>query len=136
MVVENPLRERDNVNSLNRECFFRDGDNEDKVTRRVSAKGEFRPTGLITEGKITHINIDRTTWKLLPATPLENRNTLKIVNRSASETIYLEFDNTVATGDGDPIGPGVAVFYDITDDIPVYGSTGSGTVKLTIVEGA
>lgn len=94
--------------------------------------GSFTPSGLTTEGKITHLSVG-TSWTALPATPLSGRNAIEIVNRGAA-TIFIEFDNAVATGNGRPLGAGQSYFIDITDDILVYASTASGSVSVTTVE--
>jgi hypothetical protein len=124
-----------NINTLEKNKFV-ECNNETAVRTILCGTGTFVPAGLEVGGEVTHINIDGAQWYALPTTPKEDRKTLKVVNRSTTQTIYLEFNNTVATGDGDPIGPGIAAFFDFANEVIIYGSTGGATVKVTIVEGA
>ena len=103
--------------------------------KRLDQDNEFTPTGLQVGGKITHIlGVDGTAWVEMPITALAGRNAIQIFNRSATDILYLEFDNTVPTGDGIPVAIGGYWATDIAPTIPVYASTGGAAVKVTVVE--
>lgn len=109
-------------------------DSSGYVQVRTSAKGTFTPSGLTTDGKITVMSISTTAVKI-PSTPLANRNSMSVHNKSNTLTLYIGFDNGVTADDtstgGWEIPPGGFFNTDITDNIEIWGiSTGSITIKV------
>lgn len=100
--------------------------------------GEVSLSGLENGGKISHFTIDEFSWTLVPNN-FSNRKSIKIVNRSADVVYYLEYDNTVPVGDGDPISPenAVSIDFEANANVNLYlcseATSGSGN-KVTINE--
>ena len=65
------------------------------LTKIIDAvTGSFTPSGLTKEIKVTTLQVGDSAVKL-PATPLTDRNTLSIFNKSSTVTIYIDDENTV-----------------------------------------
>jgi len=120
-----------NINTLEKKKFLEDG--EGNVTVRTTAKGEFKLTGLNVGGRITEVEINDSTWTPLPEDALENRNAISIQNRSGIE-IKLNYDDSVESYSGIIVDNGSERFYDITDTIPIYAKSQSGTVIINVEE--
>ena len=95
-------------------------------------QGEFTPTGLRTALKITNTTVG-TTAAILPAAPLENRNSMIIFNKSA-QVIFVGNSDVATSGanEGWEIDAGSYFSLDITDDIQIYAicSTPGAIVKV------
>lgn len=93
--------------------------------------GSVSTAGLHIKGVITFVTINDTTWTALPPTPLVGRNALMIQNRSGVN-ILLAYDTSptawiILPANGERS-------YDITENIPIYAQSTSGTVQVTIEE--
>ena len=108
-------------------------DDNQEVTVRTTAKGEFSPTGLNNGGQITEVTLNSSTWTTLPSTPLTNRNAISIQNWSGSE-IKINYDNGVSGYVGIVIPDGGERFYDIKDTILIYAKAASGTPTINVEE--
>lgn len=88
-------------------------------------------SGLSTAGKITHVSLDDTQWKPLPATALANRNNITVQNISDNGAVVLwNYSGSAPATEGFRIEDGQFKSVAITDAITVYGRilSGSGTV--------
>lgn len=108
-------------------------DDSGKVVVKTTATGTFSPTGLNVAGLITEVTLNATTWSALPATALTNRNAISIQNQSDIE-IKLNYDNTESGYVGVIVAAGGERFYDITDSIPIYAKSASGTPTIVVEE--
>lgn len=94
-----------------------------------------QPSGLRIKGLITVVSINDTIWTPLPATPLTQRNAVRIQNYSGAE-IKTNYDPTVVGYVGMTVLNFGEIFEDITDTILIYAKAapGSGTVTLNVEE--
>jgi hypothetical protein len=121
----------ENIN--NREFDKFDTDAEGNTIIRTSIKnGVVTPTGLRTGGKITNVELSDSEWRPLPATALPKRNALAIENISSVEIKINYVDNVGYIGkrikvDGER-------YYDITDDIVIYGRSSAGLATIQVEE--
>lgn len=100
---------------------------------RFRTSGIATPAGLRTAGLVTAVALNSTTWTALPPSALTGRNALSIQNPSAIE-IKINYSAVIVGYVGMVIGSGGERFYDITDDILVYGKSASGTPTINIEE--
>lgn len=106
---------------------------DDNVAVRTIGTGEFTFSGLGIAGRVTIVSVNDATWTQLPATSLASRNGLSIQNLSGV-AIKVNYDNTEPGYVGVVIPDGGERFYNITDAIPIYAKSASGTVDVTIEE--
>lgn len=104
-----------------------------KASFSGSVTGTFTPQGLNIAGKMTAVTLNTTTWTALPATPLVNRNAIRIQNQSATE-IKTQYDNTTVGYVGIIIAANGSDAYDIKDNIIVYAKSSSGTPTVMVEE--
>jgi len=98
--------------------------------------GTFTPGGLQAEGKYTAVDIDDTSWTVIPTVAQTDRNQINIQNFTGFEVKINH------TGAGAYVNNGMRIpdqserFYQITDALVVYAraASGSGTVKLDVEE--
>ncbi|MEY2859134.1 MAG: hypothetical protein RLZZ74_3447 [Cyanobacteriota bacterium] len=95
--------------------------------------GLLQPAGLSIAGKTSQVMINDANWTALPITPLNKRNALSIQNYSGVE-IKLNFDQTTIGYYGLIVLPGVERYYEISDTIPIYAKSKSGSVIITVEE--
>lgn len=127
------------INTLEKEKFDLNDDGE-VIVRTQIAGGNINavPSGLRTALRTTTLQISTTAIKL-PATPLANRNSISIFNKSETETIYIGQDNTVTADtvagvtSGWEIPPLGTLNVDITDEVELWGIT-TGTFLIKILE--
>ena len=111
---------------------------EDYAARRVTGKFDSAPAGLSKNFKVTTQDITTTASKL-PATPLTDRNTLSIHNKSTTDTLFIGEDNTVTADSVDGITsgwevpPGGVFNTDIKTAIELWGIS-TATIKVKILE--
>lgn len=98
-----------------------------------TVEGSFTPHGLTIAGKITTVTLNTSTWVALPASPLVNRNTMSIQNRSGQE-VKMNYDNTVIGYNGVIIPDGYERQYDITDSIIIYAKSSTGSATVIVEE--
>ena len=91
-----------------------------------------QPSGLTTEGKITEVSLSASSWTALPATPLTDRNAISIQNLSGIEIKVNYLDSVGYVGM--VVASGSERFYDITDEIVIYGRAASGTPTVVVEE--
>lgn len=107
-------------------------DEDSCVAVRTNVKGEIKTTGLTTAGAITVVTLSDASWTKLPATNLTDRNAISIQNQSLFE-MKIRYDSS-----GGYIGviipAGGERYYDITDDIDIYGRLESGGSGDAVVE--
>ena len=105
----------------------------------LDVTGEFTPTGLMVEIKITTLDVGDTE-SALPATALSGRNSIVVHNTDLVETLYVgptgvTADNVVGTTSGHEIGPRETFALDIQDDIVLYGIAPTGkTIRVKVTE--
>lgn len=106
---------------------------------RTSATGEFTPTGLKTSFLPTTFLIGDTASPL-PATPLTDRNSIIIYNRSSDYSLFIgnvdvTADSVVGTTSGWEIPKNSYFALDIKDSIILYGIYPLGTSgKVQVLE--
>jgi hypothetical protein len=126
-----------NINTLEKDKFFETTDLKTAVrvgfSEDTTFSGEFTPGGLKIAGRVTIVSIDDTNWTALPATALANRNAISVINRSGVQ-IKLNYSASVSGYIGVPVDNGSERFYDISDQIVVYGKSSSGSAELIIEE--
>lgn len=94
------------------------------------------PSGLRVQGKITEVLIDDASWTPLPATPLTGRNSIRIQNIGGFEMKL----NYVSGSSGGYVGMVLINngenYYNITDNIQLYGrlAPGSGSATINVEE--
>ena len=98
-----------------------------------SISGSFVSRGLKTKGRITVVQINSDEWTPLPENALEGRNAISIQNDTNND-IKIQFDPDVAEYVGVTIGKSSERFYQITDEIPIYGRTQIGSANIIIEE--
>lgn len=105
-----------------------------QVAVRVSGanfSGTFSPKGLSIGGLFTTVEVNDTTWVPAPATPLAQRNTIKIINES-SVMVRVNFTDT-APFEGNPVTPnGGKEIYDVQGNVVIYLRCESGTVEVGV----
>lgn len=100
-----------------------------------SVTGEVTFQGLSIEGKVTLVNLDDTTWTLLPSTALTNRNSITLQNQSDNgRTILINYSNTAPSGEGIRIEDGGYRALAIRPGIVVYGRMKVGTGVCAVEE--
>ena len=105
----------------------------DVTVKEGTVTGTFIPQGLQTEGLITEVSLNSSTWTALPATALTDRNGLGIQNDSAIQ-IKLNFDNTEPGFVGWNVNANGEFFIDITEAVVIYAKSASGTPTVTVME--
>lgn len=112
------------------------------VLNQLDVTGEFTVSGLKVSFRNTTMDVTSTAVAL-PATPLTNRNTITIQNKSLTDTLYIGPDNLVTadsvlgTTSGMEIGPGESWSIDITDQVVLYGIVETGkTIRIKVTEAA
>lgn len=101
--------------------------------------GSFTLSGLRTDFEVTTQDVTDTAAKM-PATPLTDRNSISIVNLSATDTLYIgkstvTADSVIGTTSGWEVGPLEGFNTDITDEIELWGRAEAGkTVRIKILE--
>lgn len=105
-----------------------------------SITGEFTPTGLKVEGKVTTMLVTDTVTAI-PLLPLSERNSISLTNLSTIDTLYVGFhtgitaDQALGTTAGWEVGPQEGFNLDIQDDVILYGITETGkTIKIKVME--
>jgi hypothetical protein len=94
---------------------------------------QFTPSGLTIGGLITRVTINNTGWTALPATPLTDRNTIAVQNKSVGE-IYINFDNSAAVADSWLVTAGGSVSYGITESIVLYARSAAASADVIVKE--
>jgi len=111
---------------------FTENSNGDTAVRGV-VEGNFSFSGLRIGGRISEVTLNDATWVALPAIPLTDRNAISVQNTSNVE-IKIQYDNLVVSYSGVAIGISGERFYDLTDQIIIYGKSSSGSAVITIEE--
>lgn len=127
MVINN-----EHIGDLEREKFQHDASGNLAVNTIIGG-GTVTLSGLSVGGIITHVNLDDTQWKPLPATPLSGRNSILVQNISGNTGVVLWNYSAVAPAtEGPRIEDGGFKSAVLTDDIIIYGRmlSGSGTVAI------
>ena len=109
-------------------------DDDENITVRTLARGNFTPSGLTTSGLVTVVSVGTSSVKL-PSSPLTSRNTISIHNKDTSATLYIGFSSSVTADDtstgGWEVAPGNFFNTDITPSVEIWGiSTTTITVKV------
>lgn len=111
-----------------------------KYLLRTSASGEFSSAGLKKEGRVTTLLVTEVVGQL-PATPLDDRNSMTIENLSNTDNIYINFipgvtaDQVPGTTSGKKIGPNQGLNFDIKNNILIYAIAEAGkSVLVQVVE--
>jgi hypothetical protein len=106
------------------------------VAVRVSGSnfsGTFKVSGLNIGGRFTEVSIDNTTWTPVPATPLADRNAMRIQNRSGQE-IKINYD-PLASGYTGMVLPNLAeIAYDIQPNVVLYAKSQTSACILNVEE--
>jgi hypothetical protein len=105
----------------------------DALAQGTTLTGTLIPSGLTTQGLLTKVTINNTTWTALPPTALTGRNALSIQNISASSMV-LDYVTTNAAVEGVVVGVSAERFYSITDQIIIYGKSVAATANILIEE--
>jgi len=113
-------------------------DDDSKVARRIIGKGDFTPSGLKTNFRITTMNVTSTATAL-PVTALANRNSMSIHNLSTTDILYIgnsgvTADRNNGTTSGWEIETQEVFNTDVTDSIVIYGRTSGATIQIKIIE--
>jgi hypothetical protein len=93
--------------------------------------GLLQTAGLRVAGKTSQVTLNDSSWVPLPNTPLINRNAISIQNFSGTG-IKLTF-NPLDGSHGYLVTNGSERYYDISDQIIVYGRTVAGGGSVTII---
>lgn len=106
-----------------------------RTTTTGTLTGAITPSGLTIGGLVTEVALDDTNWTALPASPLTDRNTIAIQNRSGKE-IKLNYSNSVSGYVGMVVADGSERTYDIKDTILIYGKVapGGGVAVVNVEE--
>ena len=92
-----------------------------------------RLSGLSVGGLVTEVTLNSTTWTALPITPLSGRNAIAIQNKSGTE-IKINYSSSVVGYVGMVISNGSERYYDITEDIIIYGKSLSDNPVINVEE--
>lgn len=106
------------------------------VGEELQIQGEFTPSGLRTDLKVTNFTVGDTAVPL-PASALTNRNSMIIYNKSATDILFIGKSDVANSGanEGWEIDPGTYFSLDITDDIVIYGIAPAGqTISVKTLE--
>ena len=97
--------------------------------------GNIQPSGLQNGGQMTEVVLNDVTWVALPSTPLTDRNTMLIQNRSGKE-IKVNYSSSIIGYVGMVIDNGSERAYPIKDTIIIYGkvATGLGNAVVNVEE--
>lgn len=93
----------------------------------------FTPSGLRNAGRVTEVQLNSATWTALPAAALTGRNAIAIQNPTGTE-IKINYSSGVVGYVGMVIGAGGERTYDVTDAIPIYAKSASGTPTINVEE--
>lgn len=99
----------------------------------ATVSGQVTLKGLNIAGWMTPVTLNSTTWTALPATPLANRNAIRIQNQSAIE-IKTNYNPMQAGYVGIIIAANGSDAYDITENIIIYAKSSSGTPTIMVEE--
>lgn len=129
--IHDDTREREHSKFV--ESPSRTGESAVEVVGNFS--GSVTTAGLSIAGKFTEVTIDDTTWTALPSTPLADRNSMSIQNRSGFE-IKVNYDNTEVGYKGMVIPINFERFYEIRDTVVIYAKAapGSGSIVINVEE--
>jgi len=118
---------------------FVEDSNGDTAVRTLSeilgsVTGSFSPSGLKTAIKITNLTAN-TAAAALPLTPLTDRNSIIILNRSTTDSLFIGNSDVTSSGalEGWEVEAGSFFTVDITDAIVIYGIS-TATINLKIME--
>ena len=122
------------------ESQFYDTD-DGKYYRRVKGTGEFTPSGFTKDFRVTTMNITDVPTKL-PATPLDDRNSLSINNLvTNSDTLYVNktssvtADDAIGTNAGWEIIPNGFMNIDIKNNLELWAVAPTGkTIRVKLLE--
>ncbi len=84
-------------------------------------------------GLVTAITLTGTAVKL-PTKPLKYRRALSVCNNSATDTIYIGFDDSLTTGTGWPMAAKTTISLDVNGDILVWGVSDGVSTDVRILE--
>lgn len=100
---------------------------------RVAGNFSAQFSGLNVAGKVSEVTINPTTWTVLPATALTNRNAIAIQNRTGQE-IKINYDPLTVGYVGIVIDDKSERFYDITDNILIYAKSKTSSCVVFVEE--
>lgn len=99
----------------------------------ATVTGSLQTSGLETAGRITIVALNAVTWTALPATALTGRNAICLQNHSGIQ-VKLNYDPGIVGYVGIIVNDGGERYYDITDSIPIYAKSQSGTPSVIVEE--
>jgi len=95
-------------------------------------------SGLSVKGKHTEVALNSATWTKLPTTALTGRNQINIQNNTAIDIKVnyeiSDIDTEIPGYTGMLVASGLERLYAITDDIPIFGKSESGTPTIDVEE--
>jgi len=100
---------------------------------RIKGKTDVKLSGLNIGGRVTEVTLDSTSWTPLPATPLANRNSVSIQNQSSVE-FKINYDNSVTGYVGVIVLAQSERYYEVTENVLLYGKCNAGTTTILIEE--
>lgn len=105
------------------------------IQAKTLPQGSTTITGLTTQGRVTVVTVNDTTWTALPPTPLTNRNQVNLQNESAAD-LKLNYDATIVGYVGMTLASGSERQYGIRDTITIYAKAepGSGSFAINVEE--
>lgn len=101
--------------------------------QNVTVSGQVTLKGLNIAGKMTEVTLNAATWTALPATPLSNRNAIRIQNQSGVE-IKTNYNSSQVGYVGIKIAADGSDAYDITENIIIYAKASAGTPTIMVEE--
>lgn len=104
----------------------------DKPCVRVCTEGTQSVSGLTIAGRIIFVTLSSIAWVALPVAPLVNRNAISIQNVSGIQ-MKVNFVSNLGYV-GIIIEDGAERFYNITDDIIIFGRATSGSPIIAVEE--
>lgn len=105
-----------------------------KTVVEGAVEGSVSFQGLSTEGRVTLVSLNAATWTPLPATALNNRNSIAIQNQTGNGTAVLINYSPTAPAEGIRIEDGGFRSMAIREAIPIYGRMASGTGVVAVEE--
>ena len=113
-----------------------------RVTGSVTGSftGTFTPSGINIAIQTKTIDVDDTAGQALPATPLTDRNSMVVHNKSTTDVLYVgpstvTADSVIGSTSGHEVYPGETFAIDIKDSVILYGRAETGkTIRVKVTE--
>lgn len=108
-------------------------DDNNPIETSLTINGGVAQLGLNTEGRVTEVELVDFEWRPMPPTPLSFRNSIQVQNFSGVD-VKINYTNDPAVTLGIILRDSFERVYMVKENIPLYGRSSQGTVKVIVEE--